>query len=143
MVAIDSSAVGRRKALELAERAGVQLEYRVEDLLEGDWPTESWDLVVLCFAHLPPEVAAEVHNRVAACLKPGGTLILQSFSKQQFGRHSGGPPRLEWLHSVDILREQFPQLVWEQLEEKEVELRESVGHFGMAWVIEGIATRQA
>jgi len=141
VVAIDSSVVGRRKALELAERAGVTLEYRTEDLLEGDWPSGNWDFVVLCFVHLPPEAMAEVHGRVAACLKPGGTLILQSFSQQQFGRDSGGPPRLEWLHELDIVREQFPGLVWAHLEEDEVELRESVGHSGMAWVIEGRALR--
>ncbi len=138
VVAVDSSVVGRRKALELAAHAGVTLEYRCEDLLDGHWAREEWDFVVLCFAHLPPEAMAAVHGRVASCLNPGGSLILLSFSKHQFGRHSGGPPRLEWLHEAESLRKQFPGVAWSHLQEKEVDLRESVGHFGMAWVIEGL-----
>lgn len=141
VVAIDSSAVARRKALELAERRAVSLEYLCEDLLAGDWPRQQWDFVALCFAHLPPDVMGDVHRRAAAALKPGGTLLLQSFSKKQFGRHSGGPPRLEWLHEVAQLREQFPGIEWDHLQEKEVDLRESVGHFGRAWVIEGRGLR--
>ncbi len=138
VVAVDNSKIGRRKALELASRAGVQIEYRCEDIIDWRWADEKWDFVVLCFAHMGPDVMGEVHRRVVKCLRPAGKVILVSFAKSQFGRKSGGPPRLEWLHDVEILREEYAGVRWERLVEVEVELRESIGHVGDAMVVEGV-----
>ena len=141
VLAVDSSAVGRRKALELAARRGVTLEYRCADVLADPWGEAAWDVVVLCFAHLEPVDAVTMHARAAACLAPGGRLILNSFSKAQLGRTSGGPPRLEWLHDLEELKGQFPGLVFEHAVEREVELGEGVGHRGKAMTIEIVAHR--
>jgi SAM-dependent methyltransferase len=141
VVAVDSSAVGRRKALELAGERGVHLTYHVADIVLHPWHRERWDHAVLCFAHLPPEDMAGVHRRVAASLKPGGTLVFTSFSKAQFGRTSGGPPRLEWLHDLAELPGQFPGLEFTHAVEREVDLAESVGHHGAAMVIEMVGVR--
>lgn len=135
VTAVDGSEVGRRKALELAAARNVNLDYRLADVIVDPWDKETWDFIVLCFAHLPPENMPGVHQRVAACLKSGGTMILNSFSKAQFGRKSGGPPSLELLHDLDELMGQFPGLNL-MGEEKEVDLHESVGHSGLAMVIE-------
>lgn len=141
VLAVDSSAVGRRKALDLAARRGVALDYRQADILTDDWSRDPWhgrpwDALVLCFAHLEPADAARMHAQAAAALRPGGALLLNSFSKAQFGRPSGGPPRLDWLHELDELRGQFPGLAWEHAVEREVELAEGAGHRGAAMVIE-------
>jgi len=141
VVAVDNSSVGQRKALELAARVGVEIEYRCEDILEGHWDDEKWDFVVLCFAHLPPEVMGGVHKRVVGCLRPGGRIVLVSFAESQIGRKSGGPPRVEWLHEVGRLEEEFVGVEWERLVEVEVGLEESVGHVGAAMVIEGVGGR--
>ncbi len=141
VVAVDNSAVGKRKALALASRAGVKVKYLCEDLVTGQWDAQEWDFVVLCFAHLPPELMPEIHRRVAGCLKVGGTVILISFAASQFGRNSGGPPRLKWLHEVCQLQERFFGVRWQRLQETEIELRESVGHHGLAMVIEGVGTK--
>ncbi len=141
VLAVDSSAVGRRKALDLARRRGVTLEYRCADVLADPWGEQAWDVVVLCFAHLEPADALAMHARVAACLAPDGRLILNSFSKAQLGRSSGGPPRLEWLHDLEALKRQFPGLVFEHAVEREVTLGEGVGHQGKAMVIEIVARR--
>ncbi len=135
VVAVDNSFVGQRKALELASARGVELEYRLEDLVGGSWTAESWDLIVLGFAHMPPEIMPAVHEACAVALKPGGVLILNSFAKSQFGRKSGGPPSLDWLHDLTELQGRFPGLAVEAIE-TEVELDESVGHRGLAMVIE-------
>lgn len=141
VVAVDSSAVGRRKALELAGRRGVRLEYRCADVLADPWHEQAWDLVALCFAHLAPADAAVLHARAAASLVPGGRLLLNSFSKAQMGRTSGGPPRLDWLHDLEELKGQFPGLVFEHAVEREVELGEGVGHRGLAMVIEMVGRK--
>jgi SAM-dependent methyltransferase len=135
VVAVDNSFVGRRKALDLAAANGVNIDYRLEDLTAGSWARESWDFVVLCFVHLNPKIMPEVHGQVAECLAPNGRLILLSFSKAQFGRTSGGPPRLEWLHDLAELKGQFTGLEL-AVEEKEVDLQEALGHNGLAIVIE-------
>jgi SAM-dependent methyltransferase len=143
VTAVDSSVEGRRKALDLAADRGVQITYTVADLLDGDWHTRRWDHVVLCFAHMPPEVMPEVHRRAVACLVPGGTLVHVSFSKAQHGRGTGGPPDLARLHDLDELREQYAGLDLEHAEEREVELMEADGHRGPAMVIELLGTRPA
>ncbi len=97
--------------------------------------------MVLCFAHLPPELVREMHRRVVECLRPGGKVVLVSFAKKQFGRKSGGPPRLEWLHEVGQLEDEFVGIRWERLVEVEVKLAESVGHVGVAVVVEGAGVR--
>ena len=142
VLAIDTSREGQRKAHVLAQDQGVVIDYRVEDIVAGDWDQVSYDFAVLCFVHLPPEDAAGVHARVAACLRSGGQLILQSFARAQFGRSSGGPPRLEWLHDLSPLRAQFPGVSWQLARECEVELAEAVGHRGLAAVNEMIGTRE-
>lgn len=141
ILAVDSSSVGRQKALDLAAEREVSIEYRLADLVTDPWDRETWDFIVLCFAHLPPEIMPEIHQRVAACIKPGGVMILNSFSKAQLGRKSGGPPRLDWLHDLDELMGQFPGLELEG-REAEVDLRESVGHHGLAMVIELKGTKR-
>ena len=135
VVAVDNSFVGRRKALELAASRGVSIDYRFEDLTNGSWSKERWDFVVLCFAHMDPAIMPTVHCQVAECIRPNGRMILLSFSKAQFGRTSGGPPRLEWLHDPKELVMQFPGLDL-KVDEREVDLAESVGHTGQAMVIE-------
>ena len=135
VVAVDNSFVGQRKALALAESRQLTVEYRLEDIVGGSWVNEPWDGIVLCFAHMPPEVMPEVHAACAAALRPGGVLIMNSFAKSQFGRKTGGPPRLEWLHDLAEVRGQFPGLEVEAVE-TEVELAEGSGHRGLAMVIE-------
>ncbi len=136
VAAVDSSAVGARKALEFAARRGVTIDYRVADVVADRWDDETWDFVVLCFAHLDPAVMADVHRRVAASLKPGGRLILNSFATSQWGRKSGGPPRLEWLHDLKDVKSHFPDVAFDRAVETEVDLNESVGHRGLAMVLE-------
>jgi len=75
VLAVDSSAVGRRKALALAARRGVALDYRCADALADDWTCDPWEgrpwgAIVLCFAHLEP-AAAELLNAGAAVAVSG------------------------------------------------------------------------
>jgi len=135
VVAVDNSFVGQRKALALAAARGVELEYRLADLVGGSWMRESWDLIVLGFAHLVPKVMPAVHLGCVAALRPGGVLVLNSFARSQFGRKTGGPPRLEWLHDLTELRQRFAALTLDAVE-TEVELSEGSGHGGLAMVIE-------
>ena len=141
-VAVDSSAVGRRKALELAADRGVNIHYHIADVMEHGWPDQQWDHVVACFLQMPPDLRPELHRRMARCLKPGGTLILVAFSKAQHGRDSGGPPDPELLYDLHEIRDEFPGVEVDHAVEHEVDLEEGVGHDGPAMVIELVATKE-
>ncbi|MCP4293583.1 MAG: class I SAM-dependent methyltransferase [bacterium] len=141
VVAVDNSFVGQRKAMELAAGNSVEIEYRLDDLITGNWDSENWDFVVLCFVHMPPDVMGDVHRRVVESLNPNGTVVFCSFEKGQFGRHSGGPPQLEMLHDAKVVASQLDGLNWDYLQIVEVELRESVGHFGRGVVLEGVGVK--
>lgn len=136
VVALDNSWVGREKTLNFARSKGVAVDYRLLDLVADDWATDQYDFVVLCFAHLPPEFMSEVHAQAVVCLRPGGRLIHCSFAKAQFGRSSGGPPSLDWLHDLENLKKQYAGVDFDRAEELEVELNEAAGHRGLAMVIE-------
>lgn len=141
VTAVDSSSVGRRKALALAADRGVQISYVMGDVATHPWDKEAWDHIVLCFAHIEPKAMVEVHRRAAQSLAPGGTLILVSFSKAQLGRTSGGPPDIDLLHDLEELKGQFPGLELDHAEEREVDLQEADGHKGPAMVIEITGTK--
>lgn len=141
VTAVDTSAVGRGKALGLATERGVQLIYQVADILDYPWWEQEWDHIVLCFAHMDPEVMPVVHRRCAESLAPGGTLILISFSKAQLGRDSGGPSDLAMLHDLEELKIQFAGLEPEHAVEREVDLAASGGHGGLGMVNEFVATK--
>lgn len=141
VTALDNSWVGQEKAQRLAAERGLELDYRLADLVADDWAGGDFDFVVLCFAHLPPEAMAQVHAGAVRSLRPGGRLIHCSFSKAQFGRTSGGPPRLDWLHDLEVLKQQYAGIVFDRAEELEVELNEAEGHRGLAMVIEMAGNR--
>ena len=137
--AVDYSATGRDKALNLARQAGVRLDHRLADLKTWQRPIGTYDLVGLIYLHLPSAIRREIHQRLAAAVKPGGILVLEAFSKAQLGNSSGGPQDLDLLYTVDALREDFSGIKIRSLAETTVTLDEGSGHQGRAQVIRLIA----
>ncbi len=135
-VALDNSWVGQEKTLKLASSKGVSVDYRLVDLIADDWVVDQYDFVVLCFVHLAPRFMSQIHSNAVACLRPGGRLIHCSFSKAQFGRSTGGPPSLDWLHDLEELKKQYAGVEFDRTEELEVDLDEATGHRGPAMIIE-------
>lgn len=142
VLAVDASTVGRDKALRLARERGVTLDYLVGDVAAVPWDDRPFDFAALIFLHLPPDVRRAVHARVAAALRPGGTLILESFAKGQLGRASGGPQSAELLYDLRELRADFAGLAWSTAVECEVRLDEAAGHRGPALVNRLVGVRQ-
>lgn len=135
VTAFDGSTEARRKAVALAAERGVTLEYLVCDAADSAWSDAGpFDHAVLCFFHPTAEMRAALHARVAASLKPGGTLIVVSYAKEQFGRGTGGPPKVEMLHALGEIRGEFPGVAWSRAEKVEVELAEGTGHVGVGAV---------
>ena len=141
VVSVDSSKVGLDKAQNLASEKGVDIEAVCADLNDWDWPQSEFDFVVIIYVHFPPDVRALLHDKVISSLKPGGQLIMESFTPDQLNYSSGGPPVLEMLYTVDMMRNDFKLLEIQQLDECVTELNEGKYHCGEGAVVRLIAKK--
>ena len=139
--AFDPSSEGRKKALQLAKKNNVNIDYRVASYEEVSFQAENFDCIVLIFAHMPPAKRQEYHQKLWSFLKPGGTLLLEGFSKNQIFRNSGGPKNVEMLFSEEDLRNDFSAAGELSVSELETELNEGKYHRGTANTIRIVARK--
>jgi SAM-dependent methyltransferase len=140
VTALDYSVKGREKALRLAERSQVMIDYRVGSLFDFS-AADAFDAVGLVFLHFPPAERKMVHAGLIRSLKPGGYIIAELFHKNQIRNSSGGPPNIELLYSVEDIRSDFSSLHIEQLEHKTIMLDEGPFHQGSADVVRLLAMK--
>jgi len=132
--AFDSSEEGKKKALQLAQEKGVEINYTISDY-QSFTGAEQFDAIALIFTHLPSSERQEVHRKYASLLKDGGTLIMQVFDKEQLGLNSGGPKSLDLLFSVEDLKEDFEDFSALSIEKEFARLSEGPFHEGEAHLI--------
>jgi len=133
--AFDTSEVGKEKALELAAKKGVTINYQIADARTVIFPLGEYDVVAFIYAHFPPEIRKEIHQRTIKWLKSGGKIILEAFNPKQLNNNSGGPKNEAMLYTKKILEDDFKTLKIELLETAETKLREGKFHEGKADVI--------
>ncbi len=133
--AFDPSIEGKRKAELLALKKGVFIDYRIADYEFVEYPCESFDCIVLVFAHMNPSKREEYHEKLISFLKPGGTLILEGFSKKQINYKTGGPRDIDMLFSKQEMEIDFFSLSKLTITEAEVILDEGTFHRGLASLI--------
>jgi SAM-dependent methyltransferase len=142
----DLSPVGVEKAKRLAAERGVMINARVGDVAFWPWPEAAYDVVVLSYLHLAPDVRARTHAAVWRALKPGGIVILEAFGPRQLEMRkqgaTGGPEILERLYSVDMMRQDFPGAEFLVLEETEADF-EGRTHSGRCSVCRVVARKVA
>jgi SAM-dependent methyltransferase len=141
VTAFDSSAFGRQKALLLAKEFNTEFEYLDCGYENYGYPEASFDAIALIYAHMPDVLRRNVHQKLIPCLKPGGTLILEAFSKAQLNYQSGGPKDISMLYSVEEIAEDFISLKTIELKEEIIRLGEGDGHRGAGAVIRFSGTR--
>ena len=141
VTAFDPSSEGKKKAEMLAAREKVDINYRLMGYENMDFPKESFDCIVLVFAHMPGSMRNLVHHKLVAYLKPGGTLILEGFSKEQITKNTGGPKSLDFLFAEQELRMDFSEFEHLKVEEADVVLDEGPFHQGMASVIRVVGVK--
>jgi SAM-dependent methyltransferase len=78
----DISPVVLRRSAEAAAQAGpdiaARITWRQADLLSWQPPEQRFDLVSAQFVHLPRREREDLHRRLAAAVRPGGTLLVAS-----------------------------------------------------------------
>ncbi len=140
VTAFDLSSEGKAKAMQLASRKQVSLDYIVGDFAEIEFEENSFDAIGLIYAHFPAEKKAEFHQKLHTYLKPGGVVIFEAFSKnhlpyKQANPRVGGPGNMDVAFSIEEIQAYFPNYSPLLLEEAVVELNEGKYHVGQGSVI--------
>jgi SAM-dependent methyltransferase len=140
--AFDTSDAGKSKALLLADKKGVTIDYKVDDAVSIFYPDNSAEVVAFIFAHFPPVVRNKIHQKAIQWLKPGGKIILEAFNPNQLNNQSGGPKELAMLYTEEMISNDFEDLDIELLQAVQKPLNEGQYHNGMADVIQFVGTKK-
>lgn len=139
VVAFDTSIEGKNKALSLASENNVTINYLTGSFDYLDISSNTFDVVILNFAHFPPHLTSQYHKKCVKYLKEGGYLILEAFSKEHFELNSknpalGGPKDIDMLFSEEQLKQDFSKLKTIKLSTEKVILSEGLYHNGLSSV---------
>ncbi len=107
VVATDIAASAIEKARTAARKAGVRIDFREDNILDTSLEAASVDLIVDrgVFHVLPPEARPRYVHEVHRLLRPGGLLLLKTFSDKEPGEY--GPYRLSPGELRSCLAESF------------------------------------
>lgn len=145
--AFDISFEGKNKALKLAEKNKVSIEYQVGDLQSLNYNNEQFDAIALIYAHFPATIKSNYHKTIGQYLRKGGTVIFEAFSKKHLdylakNEKVGGPKDIESLFSIEEIKTDFAGYEIIELVEKEIELNEGIYHKGKGSVVRFVGRKQ-
>lgn len=101
VTAVDFSHVAVDRARTRATQAGVDISLAVADVLEFEMARASFDLVLLCFLHLPDHERRPVWARAATAVAPGGTLLVIGHDTRNVTDGVGGPKDASVCYTAD------------------------------------------
>jgi len=144
--AFDISNEGKTKAIKLAEKNNVTIDYKVGELQTLNFKNEQFDAIALIYAHFPADIKSLYHKTFDKYLKNDGVIIFESFSKKHIdyvtaNEKVGGPKDIESLFSIDEIKSDFPNYEIIELVEQEIELNEGLYHNGTGSVIRFIGRK--
>jgi SAM-dependent methyltransferase len=139
--AIDYSKVAQEKALSKARIKNLTIHYEKDDIGSCILPAAQYDAIALIYVHLPDKERKHLHRQCVNALKPGGTIILEAFSKGQQKYTSGGPKDPTMLYSLDEIQKDFLPLNVEMAREVTVHLDEGQFHQGLASIVRLVAKK--
>jgi SAM-dependent methyltransferase len=133
--AYDQSTAGQLKAIRLADKNDVIINYYTTDLHEFTPAKNNYDAIAIIYVHLSIDYREVFNKKIIEALKPGGKIILELFSKEQLGKTSGGPQDLAMLYSLDEIKKDFGSLKAIILKAETINIDEGEKHSGEASVI--------
>jgi len=139
---LDAAPAATEKAKKLAVERGVQMHIETADATEIDWDARQYDMVVgIFFQFANPALRASLFDGMKRAVKPGGYLLIEGYGLKQLDYKTGGPKIVEHLYTMDLMRESFPDLEIEVLEEYDAELDEGHRHKGMSALVDLVAKK--
>lgn len=145
--AFDIAQEGKNKAMKLAQKRGLSIDYQVGNLTELNYTPAQFDAIALVYAHFPAAIKSELHKALSNLLKLGGIIIFEAFSKSHLdfiakNEKVGGPKELDMLFSIEEIQNDFSNYEVILLEEKEIELQEGLFHNGTGSVIRFVGRKK-
>ncbi|RJP73007.1 MAG: class I SAM-dependent methyltransferase [Ignavibacteriales bacterium] len=139
--AIDFSSVAKEKALKLAAKNKVSINYEIHDLAEYTPPKNLYDVIGIFYLHIPIELREDVLRKAIDALTLSGKLILEVFEKEQVNKKTFGPSDPEVLYSLEDIAVNCIDLDFEKFTKEAVFLDEGDGHKGEGIVIRFVGVK--
>lgn len=130
VTAVDLSEVACAEAAKLAAVAGVTIETVAADLAVWEPPQGTFDLVLLSYLQVVPEMRRPIHERAARALAPGGIVFVIAHHRDNLEHGVGGPQHADLLFTEDDLASDFAGLTIERNEKvrRQVDRDDIVGN---------------
>jgi SAM-dependent methyltransferase len=119
VTAVDFSRVGLDKGRKLAATRGMaaeQVEWIVADLACYQPEPGAYDLALIAYLQVSPQVRATVLARAAAALAPGGTAFVVGHDLTNLTEGTGGPQDPDVLYTPEVIRAELDGLRIERAE---------------------------
>jgi len=147
VTAYDFREVAIEKAKILAKEKKVHFTYQNASLEQIHFAPASFDAIGIVFVQYPSEVRTKNFNKICSFLKPGGTLIMEVFSRnhleyQQLNPSVGGPKNIDQLYDIKEIEQDFCDFDVLELSEEKTKLEEGEFHRGMASVIRFVGIKK-
>ena len=134
--AFDFSPIAIAKAKQLAAKHQVAVHFHCSDWQSFDWQANQYDTIAgIFFQFADPEARTEIFTKLNSALKPGGTLIIQGYGKDQMQYKTGGPGILENLYDEDLLLSAFKGYKVLDIKTYLEVVDEGPGHSGMSALV--------
>lgn len=139
--AFDYSSEAQNKALNLAAKRDVKINYSVSDISDFEFAHEKYNVIAFIFSHFHNINRKDIHQKAIGALKKGGYILLEAFTPLQLGHQSGGPKDVDMLYTSNILKDDFKSLNIQHLTETQTILDEGEYHKGVAEVVRMVAQK--
>src|SRR5699024_9105938 len=136
----DFSQEGIGKTKRLAAEENVTVDTKLQDITVRDGlPRAAYDISVNIFGHVPKEGKYQMFSNLVNCVKPGGFIIFELYSKRQIEFKTGGPPDVDMLYDTGEIKTMIEGLSVEILHLEEINTFRQEGqmHNGQSAVIQG------
>lgn len=139
--AFDFSESAKDKAMELAAKRDVTINYFNSDFESVELRPNYYDVIALIYVHIANNKRRSIHKKYIESLKPGGYIVFEAFTKEQLKYQSGGPKKPEMLYDLEDIKEDFKGLSMITIRQETIELNEGLYHQGNGDVIRLIAQK--
>jgi SAM-dependent methyltransferase len=137
VLSLDFSPVAQEKARKLAAERGVTLRVEQADIVNWDYPAETYDVVAgIFFQFAAPAERDKIFAGIKRTLKPGGLLLIEGYGPKQLDYKTGGPSKIENLYTREMLEAAFGGFASLEITEHDSVINEGAGHGGMSALVD-------
>ncbi len=141
VTAVDFSEEGKKKALQLANKHNVEVNYIIQDVTEYDAPENTFDCIALIFLHMPSEGLYPMLQNLHKTLTDRGNLFIIGFHTDQLNYSSGGPKKEDWLLTSEKLKVELSEYTIIKNDHILTELSQGYAHQGKGSIVIFNATK--